>query len=73
LVLPGMTGKALADEIRRQRSEICILFISGYSEEAIARHGVLSPGVPLLQKPFTPQQLAQELRTLIDQRTESPR
>ena len=67
VVLPGMSGRSLGDTLVKVRPEMRILFISGYSEDAIAHHGVLSPGVPLLQKPFTPQVLAGELRAVLDQ------
>ena len=66
VVLPGMTGSTLAEALVKRRPGTRILFISGYSGDAIAHHGVLSPGIPLLQKPFTPQALMRELRSVLD-------
>jgi DNA-binding NtrC family response regulator len=43
-----------------------VLYISGYSDEAIARHGVLDPGTAFLQKPFTPDRLASKVREVLD-------
>jgi hypothetical protein len=43
-----------------------ILFISGYTDDALARHGVLEPGTALLQKPFTPVALAHKVREVLD-------
>ena len=45
-----------------------ILFMSGYTEDAIARHGVLDPGTAFLEKPFTPHSLAKKVRELLDHR-----
>jgi two-component system, cell cycle sensor histidine kinase and response regulator CckA len=48
------------------RSEVEILFISGYTNEAIARHGVLEPGLNVLSKPFTPDDLLRKIRDVLD-------
>ncbi|MBI1878196.1 MAG: PAS domain S-box protein, partial [Chloroflexi bacterium] len=52
VVMPGISGKALARELAHTRPDLKILFMSGYTDEAIAHHGVLDPGVAFLQKPF---------------------
>src|SRR6185437_15832295 len=52
--LPGaLNGRQLADEARRRRPELKVLFTSGYARNAIVHHGRLDPGVELLVKPFT--------------------
>ena len=65
VVMPGMSGRELADRLRETRPQVRVLFISGYSEEVISRRGVLEPGVNLLPKPFTAQQLARRLREVL--------
>ncbi|MGB7176625.1 MAG: PAS domain S-box protein, partial [Xanthobacteraceae bacterium] len=63
VVMPGtMNGRQLADETRRRRPGIKVLFTSGYAENAIVHHGRLDPGVLLLAKPYRKQQLAQMIR-----------
>ena len=63
VVMPGsMNGRQLADETRRRRPGIKVLFTSGYTENAIVHHGRLDPGVLLLAKPYRKQQLAQMIR-----------
>ncbi len=66
VVLPRMSGKEAADKIAKMCPGIKILFMSGYTDEAIARHGVLEEGINLLQKPFTPPVLAQKVRDVLD-------
>jgi PAS domain S-box-containing protein len=60
VVLPGLNGRRLADELLAVHPEMRILFISGYTEDAIADHGVLHQGISFLQKPFTPKDLAEK-------------
>jgi len=66
VVMPGLNGKALAEELARTRPELKILFMSGYTDEAIAHHGVLAPGEAFLQKPFSPVILARKMRSVLD-------
>jgi len=66
VIMPGMTGKALAKEISRTQPGLKTLFISGYTDEAIASHGILDPGVAFLQKPFSPMALARKVRLVLD-------
>jgi signal transduction histidine kinase len=66
VVMPGMSGRELWDRLRALRPDSRVLFMSGYTDDAIARHGVLEPGIAFLQKPFTPFSLAQKVRELLD-------
>lgn len=66
LVMPGMTGRELADTLRAERRGVRVLYMSGYTDDAVVRHGVLEEGVPYLQKPFTPQAMAQKVREVLD-------
>jgi CheY-like chemotaxis protein/anti-sigma regulatory factor (Ser/Thr protein kinase) len=67
VVMPGMSGRDLADEVAVLRPEIRILFMSGYTDDMLSVHGVLKPGIELIQKPFTPAELTQRIRHLLDQ------
>ena len=62
----GMNGRQLADEARKRRPELKVLFTSGYTENAIVHHGRLDPGVLLLAKPYRKPQLAQMIRVALD-------
>jgi two-component system cell cycle sensor histidine kinase/response regulator CckA len=66
VVMPGMSGKSLAQKLSGGRQGIKILFMSGYTDEAIAQYGILEPGVALLQKPFSPLALARKVCQTID-------
>ncbi len=66
VVMPGMTGRELADRLQTVRPGLKILFMSGYTENVIAHHGVLDEGVALLEKPFTPTGLAEAIRAVLD-------
>ncbi|MGQ9669646.1 MAG: response regulator [Desulfosoma sp.] len=66
VVMPDMNGKDLATEIREGRSTIKVLYMSGYTANVIAHHGVLNPGVSFLQKPFGYKDLATRVRQTLD-------
>jgi PAS domain S-box-containing protein len=66
LVMPGMSGRELAERVSENFPELRVLFISGYTEDAIFRFGALAPGQAFLQKPFTPRILAREVRGVLD-------
>ena len=73
VVLPGRSGRALADEAAKLRPELKVLYTTGYSRNAIVHHGRLDPGVQLITKPFTFEQLAVRVRDLLDQPGASPK
>jgi two-component system cell cycle sensor histidine kinase/response regulator CckA len=66
VVMPGMNGGELARRMRHVRRGIRVVFMSGFSTEAVATHGVLAPGAAFLQKPFTIQELTGRLRDVLD-------
>jgi PAS domain S-box-containing protein len=65
VVLPGMNGKELSDRLKTARPLLKVLFISGYTADVIANHGVLDRGVAFLQKPFGPEELAAKVREVL--------
>jgi CheY-like chemotaxis protein len=67
VVMPRMSGYELVEQVRPLRPDMHILYVSGYSEEAIARQGQLTEGIELLAKPFTPGVLTAKIRQLLDQ------
>jgi hypothetical protein len=66
VVMPLMGGKAMAEWLRTTYPNLGILFTSGYTDDAIARHGVLEPGVEFLPKPYTPATLVRKVREMLD-------
>jgi DNA-binding response OmpR family regulator len=66
VVMPGTTGRELADRMRAGRSGLRVLFLSGHAQEVIDRHGVLEPGVSFLPKPFTATSLLTKVREVLD-------
>jgi PAS domain S-box-containing protein len=67
VIMPHMSGKALANQMKAQYPDLKILFTSGYTDHTIAQHGVLQPGVMFIQKPFSPIHLARKVREVLDQ------
>jgi PAS domain S-box-containing protein len=65
VIMPEMSGRQLADRLKEQRPGLKVLFVSGYTDDAIVRHGMLEPGIAFLQKPFTPQKLARKVREVL--------
>ncbi|MGH9487854.1 MAG: PAS domain S-box protein [Terriglobales bacterium] len=68
MVMPEMDGRRLAAELARQQPELAVLYVSGYPDQAAARHHQLEPEAGFLQKPFTPEALAAKVRTVLDAR-----
>ena len=66
VVMPKMTGRELAEKISEKFPKVKKLFMSGYTADAIARHGVLDEGVSFIQKPFSSGALAAKIREVLD-------
>ncbi len=66
VVMPGMNGRELAELACAKRSDLKVLYVSGYTGEAVLQHRLLEPGVAFLQKPFTPDALARKTREVLD-------
>jgi CheY-like chemotaxis protein len=66
VVMPGMSGRELAKRLTAQRRNLRVLYMSGYTYNVIAEGGTLEEGLSFLQKPFTPQVLAQKVRETLD-------
>ncbi len=70
VIMPGLSGRDLATRLAALRPETRVIYMSGYTDDAITRHGVLEPGFVFVQKPFTPDALARTVRDVLDGTTE---
>ena len=66
VVMPHVAGRQLVEHLKVLRPGIKVLFMSGYTDDAVVRHGVLEANYAFLQKPFTPSVLAQKVRAVLD-------
>jgi two-component system, cell cycle sensor histidine kinase and response regulator CckA len=66
VVMPQMTGPELTQRVSLLRPEMKVLYVSGYTSEALNRRNMLEPGTAFLQKPFTPDALARQVRAVLD-------
>ncbi|WP_322597464.1 MULTISPECIES: response regulator [unclassified Methylobacterium] len=65
VVMPEVNGRRLADEALRRRPDLKVVFMTGYTRNAIVHNGMLDPGTQLITKPFTVAQLAAKLRAVL--------
>jgi signal transduction histidine kinase/CheY-like chemotaxis protein len=68
VVMPDMNGRRLAEEVTRRRPSIKVLYTTGYTRNAIVHNGMLDPGVSLLSKPFTLEQLARKIADVLKEK-----
>jgi two-component system cell cycle sensor histidine kinase/response regulator CckA len=66
VVMPGASGPELTKKLMDQRPTLRVIYMSGYTEEAIVRHGVIQPGIAFLNKPFTSDALAEKIREVFE-------
>ena len=67
VIMPKMSGKELAERLISRHPDLRVLYTSGYTNEVIARHGILEDNTAFLQKPFTPKLLARKVQEVLDQ------
>ena len=66
IVMPDINGRKLADEARHRRPDLKVLFTTGYTRNAVVHNGIVDPGVQLIGKPFTIEDLAAKIREVLD-------
>jgi two-component system, cell cycle sensor histidine kinase and response regulator CckA len=66
VVMPGMTGREMAERLTQRRPGLRVLYMSGYPGDAIVHRGALEPGTAFLQKPFMPEDLTRKVREVLD-------
>jgi signal transduction histidine kinase len=67
VIMPRMGGRELVENVRRKHPEIKVLFVSGYTNDALADFSALGPGIAFQEKPFSPRQLAKRVRAVLDE------
>jgi DNA-binding NtrC family response regulator len=75
VVMPKVSGRELADQLTRRRPDMKVLYMSGYTDNAVLNNGILQKEVAFLQKPFTPALLTEKVRDVLEgeSRTRSAR
>jgi CheY-like chemotaxis protein len=68
VVMPELGGRELGTQLAALRPELPILYMSGYTGDDVIQRGLLEPGVPFQQKPFTPEGLGRKVREMLDAR-----
>ena len=66
VVMPGLSGRAVADRVAPLRPDMKVLYLSGYADNAVVHHGLLDAGRAFLQKPFSAGTLAHKVREVLD-------
>ena len=68
VVMPKMNGREVARQAQALLPDLKVLYMSGYTDDAIAQHGVLESGVHFIEKPFTSRSIAEQIRKILDSR-----
>jgi len=68
VIMPGMSGRQLAESVMSRRPQTRIVYMTGYTDDMVVQHKVLEPGVKLLQKPFGKVELALKVRSTLDEK-----
>jgi DNA-binding response OmpR family regulator len=66
VIMPGINGRELYEELKRTRPALKVIYMSGYSSDVISTHGVLDSGVTLIRKPFSIQEISARVRQVLD-------
>ena len=66
VVMPEMGGRELVERLAKDHPGVRVLYMSGYANDAVMRHGIVEPGVAFLQKPFSPLALTRKVREVLD-------
>ena len=66
VVMPGMSGRELAQRMKGHRPDTKVLYVSGYTDDVVLRNGMLEPGTAFLQKPFTRDTLMHKVRAVLE-------
>jgi two-component system cell cycle sensor histidine kinase/response regulator CckA len=72
VIMPGMSGRELANQLRERRPALRVLFMSGYTDDAVVRHGMLEPGLAYVEKPFRAPMLLRKVREVLESRSPDP-
>ncbi|MFP6801543.1 MAG: ATP-binding protein [Pseudomonadales bacterium] len=70
IMMPGLNGKELADHAVKINPNLKVIYISGYSDNALFKEGIIAPDIVLLRKPFLPGKLINEIREILDQHSD---
>jgi two-component system cell cycle sensor histidine kinase/response regulator CckA len=71
VLMPGMKGRELVEQLAELRSDLKVLYMSAYTEDAAINIGVLNPGTEFIEKPFSPDELAVKVRQVLGQATKT--
>lgn len=66
IIMPGMNGKMIADEVARRKLGVKVVFMSGYTNDTISKYGILDSGIEFIHKPYSKDELLRKIRTVLD-------
>ena len=72
VAMPEFGGRELAQRLSKLRPGLPIIFMSGYTNDELTRRGLLDPGIPFLEKPFSPEELARVVQGVLDTAPSQP-